>query len=175
MFGKRKRQVKNVMFVQPPKGEAYFYTPLAYATTIPNSKEEGKEVFKDSDLALAGKLKLIFEREKMIWFEIKEKKLKTSFGASRFFGLYYYPHRLVKTRSTLPSEKATLTEIRALFEFFVTEEQNRPAKVQQNDSPSAYGWIIGESQEKSEPVTIIANDFYEELEDVPVISKHTKS
>lgn len=175
MFGKRKRQVKNVMFVQPPKGEAYFYTPLAYATTMPNSKEEGKQVFKDSDLALAGKLKLIFEREKMIWFEIKEKKLKTSFGASRFFGLYYYPHRLVKTRAALPSEKATLSEINALFEFFVTEEQNRPAKVQQTDWPSAYGWIIGESEEKSEPVTIIANDLYEESEDATLIVKRAKS
>ena len=174
MFGKRKRQVKNVMFVQPPKGEAYFYTPLAYATTMPNSKEEGKEVFKDSDLALAGKLKLIFEREKMIWFEIKEKKLKTSFGASRFFGLYYYPHRLVMSRSSPPAEKVKLTEIRALFDFFVTEEQNRPAEVQQSDSPSAYGWKTGESDEKSETVAIFTKDIYEGAETVPVTAKRAK-
>ena len=70
MFGKSKRQIKDVTFVQPLKGEVYFYTPIAYATNLQNSKErEGKQVFIDSDLALAGKLKLIFEREKMTWFE----------------------------------------------------------------------------------------------------------
>jgi hypothetical protein len=65
MFGKSKRQIKNVTFVQPHEGEVYFYTPIAYATNLRDSKEkEGKQVFTDSDLALAGKLKLIFEREK---------------------------------------------------------------------------------------------------------------
>ena len=174
MFGKKKRQLKNVMFVQPPKGEAYFYTPIAYTTILPNSKEE-KQVFKDSDLALVGKLKLIFEREKMIWFEIKEKKLKTSFGSSRFFGLYYYPRRLVMSRSSPPAESARLTEIRTLFDFFVTEEQNRPAEIHQTDSPSAFGWIKGESYEKAESVSIVAKDLSEKSEVVPVITKHKKS
>jgi hypothetical protein len=58
---------------------------------LKNSK--GKQVFTDSDLALAGKLKLIFEREKMTWFEIREEKSKTPFKNERFFALYYYPHR----------------------------------------------------------------------------------
>lgn len=71
MFGKSKRRIKHVMFVQPAKGEAYFYTPIAYAAKAGNSA-----VFRDSDLALAGKLKLIFERENMSWFEIKEEKIK---------------------------------------------------------------------------------------------------
>jgi len=75
MFGKGKRQIKDVIFVQPPKGEAYFYTPIAYSTNLPISKEKNeKQVFTDSDLALVGKLKLIFEREKKCWFEIKEEK-----------------------------------------------------------------------------------------------------
>ena len=74
MFGKNKRQLENVTFVQPLNGEAYFYTPIAYTTNLQNSKEnEGKQVFTDSDLALAGKLKLIFEREMMTWFEIREE------------------------------------------------------------------------------------------------------
>ena len=34
MFGKSKRQIKNVTFVQPLKGEVYFYTPIAYATSF---------------------------------------------------------------------------------------------------------------------------------------------
>ena len=89
MFGKSKRQIKNVLFVQPPKGEAYFYTPIAFATTLPNSGE-GEQVFKDSDLALAGKLKLIFERENMVWFEIREEK---SSEEERMFVMYYYPYR----------------------------------------------------------------------------------
>ena len=76
MFLKSKRKIKNVIFVQPPKGEVYFYTPIAYSTKLLSSKEKNsKEVFTDSDLALVGKLKLIFEREKMIWFEIKEEKI----------------------------------------------------------------------------------------------------
>ena len=175
MFGKSKRQIKNVIFVQPPKGEAYFYTPIAYATTLPNSREnEGEQVFKDSDLALAGKLKLIFEREKMNWFEIREGKSKTHFEEPRFFGLYYYPHRLVTSRSPPSVGKATLTEIRALFDFLVTQDQNRLAEVQQPNSPSAYDYPKGESHKESETITIIAGDPWEESETVPLITKHSK-
>src|SRR3989337_4065359 len=93
MFGKTKRQIKDVTFVQPLKSEIYFYTPIAYATNLKNSN--GKKVFTDSDLALAGKLKLIFEREKMTWFEIREEKSKTPLKNEHFFALYHYPHRLV--------------------------------------------------------------------------------
>lgn len=74
MFGKSKRVIKNVTFVQPLKGEAYFFTTIAYSTKVQSSKEKkATHVFQDSDLALAGKLKLIFEREKMNWFEVKRK------------------------------------------------------------------------------------------------------
>ena len=175
MFGKRKRQIENVIFVQPPKGEAYFYTPIAYATTLPNSKEdEGEQVFKDSDLALAGKLKLIFEREKMVWFEIREGKSKTRLDEPRFFALYYYPHRLVTSRSPPSVGKATLTEIRALFDFLVTQDQNRLAELQQNGSASAYDCAPGEQVEESETVTIVAGDPWEESETAPVITNNSK-
>jgi hypothetical protein len=172
MFGKSKRQIKNVTFVQPPKGEAYFYTPIAYAATLQNSKEkEGEQVFKDSDLALAGKLKLIFEREKMTWFEIREEKSRTPLRDEHFFALYYYPHRLVTSRSPSFDEKATLNEIKTLFDFFVTEDQTRFAEVQQTQSLSAYGCITGESSEKSDAVTIVAKDLCEESELDPVVAK----
>ena len=172
MFGKRKTQIDNVIFVQPPKGEAYFYTPIAFATTLPNSGE-GEQVFKDSDLALAGKLKLIFERENMVWFEIREGKSKTHLEEPRFFALYYYPHRLVTSRSPPSVGKAKLTEIRALFEFLVTQDQNRLAEIQQNDS-GAYDCAPGEQIEESETVTIVAGDPWEDSETVPVITKNRK-
>jgi hypothetical protein len=159
MFGKSKRQIENVTFVQPLRGEVYFYTPIAYSTNMQNSKEEGKQVFNDSDLALAGKLKLIFEREKMTWFEIKEKKSTTS-KDRHIFALYYYPHRLVSRRaSTWTStfdEKATLKNIKKLFDFIVTEDQTRLAEVQPNPIPSAYETITGELHEESEAITIAA-------------------
>ena len=141
MFGKSKRQIENVTFVQPLKGEVYFYTPIATATNLHNSKEEGKLVFHDSDLALAGKLKLIFEREKMIWFEIKEEKSSTQAKDELCFVLYYYPHRLVSGRTSSVDEKATLQDIKKLFDFIVTEDQIRFAEVKQTQSPSAYGSI----------------------------------
>jgi hypothetical protein len=167
MFGKSKRQIENVTFVQPLRGEVYFYTPIAYSTNMQNSKEEGKQVFNDSDLALAGKLKLIFEREKMTWFEIKEKKSTTS-KDRHIFALYYYPHRLVSRRaSTWAStfdEKATLKNIKKLFDFIVTEDQTRLAEVQPNPIPSAYETITGELHEESEALTIAAGAPPEELE-----------
>ena len=139
MFGKSKRQIKNVTFVQPLKGEVYFYTPIAYATSLQDSNEkESKQVFNDSDLALAGKLKLIFEREKMTWFEIKEEKSTTPSKIERWFALYYYPHRLVAGRAFPFEEKATLQDIDKLFDFIVTKDQTRLAEIQQSQSPTAY-------------------------------------
>jgi hypothetical protein len=156
MFGKRKRQIRSVTFVQPQKGEAYFYTPIAYATTLQNSKKrEKKQIFTDSDLALAGKLKLIFEREKMVWLEIKEETKKTLPKEQRLFALYYYPHRLVASRASSFPEKATLLEIKKMFNFFVSQDQTRFAKIEQKKSLLVYGSIVGESNEESETIPII--------------------
>jgi len=164
MFGRSKRQIENVTFVQPLKGEAYFYTPIAHATNLKNSKEDGKQFFTDSDLALAGKLKLIFERERMIWFEVREEASTTPSEDRRLFALYYYPHRLVTSRASSFDEKATLQDIEKLFEFIVTEDQTRYAEVQQTQSPSAYGSIIGESRREPEHIHIVAEDLREESE-----------
>jgi hypothetical protein len=175
MFGKSKRQVKKVTFVQPLKGEVYFYTPIAYATILQNPKENGgKQVFKDSDLALAGKLKLIFEREMMTWFEIKEEKTTTPLKDEHFFALYYYPHRLVASRASSIDEKASLQDIKKLFEFFVTEDQTRFAEVQQPESPSAYGSIAGESHKESDTITMVARELCEESENIPVVTTRRK-
>lgn len=140
MFGKNKRQIRDVIFVQPVKGDAFFCTPIAYAVD-----SNGSKVFLDSDLALAGKLKLIFERENMTWMEIKEEKV----GGERYFALYYYPKRLVTERAPCSEEKATLRDVKKLFDFFVTHELVRPADVQKSKSPSAYG-----SSEKETTVDI---------------------
>jgi hypothetical protein len=139
MFGSDKKQIRNVTFVQPLEGEAYFYTPIAYSIKIQNSKEDSKQVFRDPDLALAGKLKLIFEREKMVWFEVKEEKAPTQTKDERLFALYYYPHRLVSGRNSSIDEQATLNEVQRLFDFVLTKEQTRFAEVQQPKSPSPYG------------------------------------
>jgi len=174
MFGKSKRQIKNVTFVQPLKGEAYFYTPIAYSTNLKNSEEgEEKQVFKDSDLALAGKLKLIFEREKMTWFEIKEEK-SDSLNGEYFFALYYYPQRLVARRAPSFEEKATLQDIKELFDFLVTEDQTRFAKVQKTPSPSAYGAIPGESRQGTEAISITAGEPHEESEAISIIATRAK-
>ena len=151
MFGKGKRQIKNVTFVQPLEGEVYFCTPIAYATSLSGSKEkERKQVFNDSDLALAGKLKLIFEREKMTWFEIREEESITSSKVERLFALYYYPHRLVAGRASSFEEKATLQDIHKLFDFLVTKDQTRLAEDQQSQSPSAYGSVTEQQTRKIE-------------------------
>jgi hypothetical protein len=171
MFGKTKRQIENVTFVQPPKGEVYFYTPIAYSTKLQNSYEiRGKQVFDDSNLALAGKLKLIFEREKMTWFEIREEKSTTPSKEEHFFALYYYPHRLVTSRRSSFDEKATLAEIRKMFDFIVTEDQTRMAEVRQMQLQSAYGSISEESPEESEPVTAATSNPAEELEAVTMLA-----
>jgi hypothetical protein len=163
MFGKRKRQTITVTFVQPIKGEAYFYAPIAYSTILKKSKEtEGKQVFTDPNLALAGKLKLIFEREKMTWFEIKEEKAVAQSKGEHFFALYYYPQRLVARRSPSFEESATLQELQKLFDFFVNEDQTRFAKVQKTQSPSAYGSIAGESSEKAEAIAVVEEEPSEE-------------
>lgn len=141
MFGNDKKTIRNVTFVQPLQGEAYFCTPIAYSSKQPNSKEDGKQVFRDADLALAGKLKLIFEREKMDWFEVREEKSPAQTKDQRLFQLYYFPHRLVTGRTLSLDEQATLNEVQRLFEFVLTREQTRFAEVQQLKSPSPYGSI----------------------------------
>ena len=172
MFGRSKRQIDNVTFVQPLKGEVYFYTPIAYSIKMRNSREkEGKHIFKDSDLALAGKLKLIFEREKMVWFEIKEETSPDPLKDEQVFALYYYPHRLVASRAPSFDEKATLQNIKELFNFIVTEEQNRPAEVKQTKSPQAYVSVEEEPSEESEAITMFAGEPYEESEEIAITGK----
>ena len=161
MFGKSKRRIENVTFVQPLKGEAYFYTPITFS-----KNEKGTQVFKDSDLALAGKLKLIFEREKMTWFEIREEKSSTPSKGEYCFALYYYPHRLVASRASSFEEKATLQDIRKMFDFIVTEDQTRLAEVRQGQLLLAYGSIVEELLEETEVATIMAEEPYEESDDV---------
>ncbi|HEX9261154.1 MAG TPA: hypothetical protein VF893_01345 [Candidatus Bathyarchaeia archaeon] len=159
-------------FVQPLEGEAYFYTPIAYSTSLQNSKQKrGMEVFKDSDLALAGKLKLIFEREKMTWFAIKEEKSATSSKNEHCFTLYYYPHRLVARRLPSLEEKATLQDIKKLFDFIVTEDQTRLAEVQPTQLLLAYGSIVEKLRKESEIISIAADAPYEESEDISIAAE----
>ena len=159
----KKRQIEKITFVQPLKGEVYFYTPIAYSASLRNSREKNQtQVFKDSDLALAGKLKLIFQREKMTWFEIREEKSGTSSKSDHFFALYFYPHRLVASRSPSFDEKATLQNIEEMFNFIVTEEQNRPAEVQKTLTPLAYTSVEEEQFKEPQAVTMIANQQYKE-------------
>ena len=167
MFGKSKRQIENVTFVQPVKGEVYFHTPIAFS-----KEEKGKQVFKDSDLALAGKLKLIFEREKMIWFEIREEKLSTPSKGEYCFALYYYPNRLVASRVSPFDEKATLEDIRRLFDFIVTEDQTRLAEVRQGQLLLAYGSILEELLEETDDTTFVTEEPFEESDDVIAKSEH---
>ena len=175
MFGKSKRQIKNVTFVQPPKGEAYFYTPIAYSTNLPIPKErKDKQVFTDSDLALVGKLKLIFEREKKCWFEIKEEKSTPSSKDEHFFALYFYPQRLVASRDPPFDVTATLQNIKELFDFIVTEDQNRSVEVHQTKMPLAYTSVEEELNEEPGAVTLIAADSWEEPEEITVTRKRRK-
>ena len=175
MFGKSKRQIKNVTFVQPPKGEAYFYTPIAYSTNLPIPKErKDNQVFTDPDLALVGKLKLIFEREKKCWFEIKEEKSTPSSKDEHFFALYFYPQRLVASRDPPFDVTATLQNIKELFDFIVTEDQNRSVEVHQTKRPLAYTSVEEELTEESEAITLIAADSWEEPEEITVTRKRRK-
>ena len=161
MFGKSKRQIENVTFVQPLKGEVYFHTPIAFSR-----EEKGTHVFKDSELALAGKLRLIFEREKMTWFEIREEKSLTQSKGEYCFVLYYYPHRLVGSRVSPFDEKATLEDIKKLFDFIVTEDQTRLAEVRQPQLLFAYGSIVEELREESDATTLMAEEPYEESDTI---------
>ena len=157
MFGKRKRQIENVTFVQPLRGEAYFHTPIAFS-----KEEKATQVFKDSDLALAGKLKLIFEREKMTWFEIREEKSSTPSKGKYCFALYYYPHRLVASRTASFEEKITLRDIKKMFDFIVTEDQTRLAEVRRGQLLLAYGSIVEDLLEETGATTLTAEVPYEE-------------
>jgi hypothetical protein len=141
MFGAEKKATRPVTFVQPLEGEAYFCTPIAYSIKLSNAKEEGKQVFRDSDLALAGKIKLITEREKMNWFEVKEEKAPTLTKDQRVFNLYYFPHRLVSSRTQSLNEQATLDQVQKLFDFILTKDQTRFAGVEQLKPQSPYGSI----------------------------------
>ncbi len=172
MFGKSKRQIDNVTFVQPLKGEVYFYTPIAYSTNLWNSREKKEmQIFKDSDLALAGKLKLIFEREKIRWFEIREEKSATSLKNEHFFALYFYPQRLVASRSPSFDVNATLQKIKELFNFIVAEEQNRSVEVHRSKIPLAYTSLDEQLREESESITMIAADSYAESEEISITRK----
>jgi hypothetical protein len=157
MFGKSKRQIENVTFVQPLKGDVYFHTPIAFS-----KEEKGTQVFTDSDLALAGKLKLIFEREKMTWFEIREERSLTPSKGEYCFALYYYPHRLVASRADSFDEKVTLQDIKKMFDFIVTEDQTRLAEVQQGQLLLAYGSIVEELLEGTGGTALMAEEPYEE-------------
>jgi hypothetical protein len=161
MFGKNKRQIENVTFVQPLEGEAYFHTPIAYSTNLPSAK--GQQVFKDSDLALVGKLKLIFERENMVWFEVREEK---SLEKERVFVMYYFPRRLVTSRAYPYDEKATLRDIKKLFDFIVTEAQTRPAEVQPLQMPSVYP-SLSEQYRETDTVPTEIEEPHEETDTVP--------
>ncbi len=168
MFGKTKRQIENVTFVQPVKGDPYFYTPIAFTSVLQNSKEKsGKQVFTDADLALAGKLKLIFEREKMTWFEIKEE-MSTKSKDERMFVLYYYPALLVADRDSWVDEKATLQDIKKLFDYIVTEDQTRLGNVRHSNS--AYGSITGEPMEESKATPVVAEETSAESEVVVMMN-----
>ncbi len=172
MFWKGKRRIKSVTFAQPVTGEAYFYTPIAYSTSLQNSKEEsGTQVFKDADLALAGKLKLIFEREKMVWFEIKEEKSAASSKSEHCFTLYYYPHRLVAQRLPSFEEKATLQDIKKLFDFIVTEDQTRFAEVQPTQLLLAYGSIVEKLRKESEAISIAEEALHAESEAIAIAAE----
>lgn len=157
MFGKSKRRIENVTFVQPLNGEVYFHTPIVFS-----KEEKGTQVFTDSDLALAGKLKLIFEREKMIWFEIKEENSPTPSKGEYCFALYYYPHRLVSSRAPSFEEKATLQDIKKMFDFIVTEDQTRLADIRQGQLLLAYGSIVEELLIETDDTTFMTEEPYEE-------------
>ena len=157
MFGKSKRQIENVTFVQPLKGEVYFHTPIAFS-----EEEKGTQVFKDSDLALAGKQKLIFEREKMTWFEIREEKSSTPSKGEYCFAPYYYPQRLVESRAASFEEKVTLQDIKRMFDFIVTEDQTRLAEVRQGQLLLAYGSIVEKLLEGTSATALMAEEPYEE-------------
>jgi len=156
MFGKNKKQTTEVNlevnFVQPHEGEAYFCASIAHSTF--QDQKERKQVFTDFDLSLAGKLKLIFEREHMNWFEVREETAQLK--NEHYFTLYYFPHRLVARRASFREEKATLEDIRKLFEFFITQAQTRLAQVQQIPSPTASGFIAEEALKEPEAVSIFA-------------------
>jgi hypothetical protein len=66
----------------------------------------------------------------MIWFEIREKNSATHSKEIRVFLIHYFPHRLVASRVSSLDEKATLLDIKKLFDFIVTEEETRPPEVQ---------------------------------------------
>ena len=69
---------------------------------------------------------------------------------------------------------ATLQNIKELFDFIVTEDQNRSVEVHQTKRPLAYTSVEEELTEESEAVTLIAADSWEEPEEITVTRKRRK-
>jgi hypothetical protein len=107
----------------------------------------------------------------MTWFKIKEEKSTTPLKDEHFFALYYYPRRLVASRVYSSDEKATLQDIKKLFDFIVTEDQTRLAEVQQTKSPSAYAPITRGPSEESEAISTVAADSSEKSEAISIIAE----
>jgi len=135
----------EITFVQPLDGECYFYTEIASSMDSKFDKDskpdQRTQVYLDKDLALIGKLKLIFEREKMTWFEIKEEK--SSFNNHRWYMLHYYPRRMLEAQresTTKNNEKSkikrdletheskTLKRIEEMFSYLLQKEQTISAE-----------------------------------------------
>jgi hypothetical protein len=75
----------------------------------------------------------------------------------------------VSSRASFFEEKATLQEIKKMFDFIVTEDQTRLAEVQQIQSPKAYRSITEELPEETDAVTIVAaEEPIKELEAIPI-------
>jgi len=64
--------------------------------------------------------------------------------------------------------------IKELFDFIVTEEQNRSVEVHQSKMPLAYTSVEEELNEESEAITMIAADSWEESEEITVTRKRRK-
>lgn len=69
---------------------------------------------------------------------------------------------------------ATLKNIKELFDFIVTEEQNRSVEVHQSKMPLAYTSVEEELNEESEAITITAVDSWEQPEEIAVTRKRRK-
>jgi hypothetical protein len=105
----------------------------------------------------------------MTWFEIREEKSQPLSKEDHLFALYYYPHRLVASRASFSDEKATLRDIRKLFDFIVTKDQTRFAEVPKTQSPTAYGSLVGKSREELEVTPVVGIESRKESEAIPVV------
>ena len=81
----------------------------------------------------------------------------------------------MSSRASFFEEKATLQEIKKMFDFIVTEDQMRLAEVQQIQSPKAYRSIEEELPEEKDAVTIAAaEEPIKELEAIPIVATRGK-